>query len=121
MLPIHSHLAFGITTSSTGFYALASLSYELILILSEFLVMYLFKYIFFLFRQLIEYSWLNDKLTIYDLTSFARPMHLSLKTVKYRLETSCNEFHFQKLHENMYHTTIFVTERNFVFDDLTLT
>ena len=46
-------------------------------------------------------------------------MHLSLKNVKYRLKTCCNEFLFQKLHKNMYRTTIFVTVRKLTFDDLT--
>ena len=48
-------------------------------------------------------------------------MPLALKTVKYGLKTSCNEFLFQKLHKKMYHMTLFVTVRKVTFDDLTLT
>ena len=84
--------------------------------------MYLLKYIwYFQFRQLIEYTWLNEQLIIYDLTSTTKPMHLALKTLKYRLETFCNEFLYEKTRKNMYHTTIFVTIGTLTFDDLTLT
>ena len=53
MVPTHSDLAFGITTSSTSVYALASLSCKWILLLSKVLVMYLFKYIWYFAIQTI--------------------------------------------------------------------
>ena len=106
MVPTYSDLAFGITKSSTSVFALASLSCEWILILNKVLVRYLFKYIWYLSIQTID--------IIYGVEQKNWPFMIWPRqhnpcaypwSVKYRLETSCNEFLFQKLHKNMYHTT----------------
>ena len=76
--PTHSDLAFGISTSSTSVYALPSLSYEWILILSKVLVMYLFKYILYFPVQTIDRIFVVErkKMTIFDQTSNKKPINL---------------------------------------------
>ena len=71
MVPTHSDLSFGTTTSSTSFFfALASLSCEWMWILTK-LLLCIYSNIFGIFqlRQLIKYTYLNAELTIFDLTS----------------------------------------------------